>query len=72
MFKRIYYWWMENVLDKHVCKEFTQWKEEIRKYKEYPSYNEHVIGIQERMVTKRFQSRQCTMCGKTYQEELEL
>lgn len=77
MLRRLYFWWMETVLDRHVCKEFTRWEIEIREYTRpvepgeviSSDYNNDLATI---AFSRRYQSRKCTICGKVEQQRLEL
>lgn len=66
MLKRLYYWWMEVVLDRHVCKEFTQW------HRNTEVWTARLVSKANKpwTYTKDVQERQCTICGKTQREEI--
>lgn len=70
MLRRLYYWWMEKVLDRHVCKEFTQWTEKTEVWDVYPSplFNQSSTAIGQSL--RRYQERRCTICGRLYRERI--
>ena len=61
--------WIKERLGYHVCREFTQWQSFT---KDFQCYNTRSgVLISEYPVTKRWEERRCTLCGKLQQHELD-
>ena len=69
--------WFWKLLGYHVCEEFTQWKVKLARFSRPATYEEVINGqcagvqISRVSYSNRWQERQCTICGKLYQRELE-
>jgi hypothetical protein len=65
--------WLRKRLGHHVCEEFTRWETFKANCSRVPySLDERVsAGTTEIEFTRRWQERQCTICGAIQQRELE-
>lgn len=68
--------WIKKKLGYHVCEEFTQWQTMRGTYEREPditSPGDFQAMVENRKIifTKRWQERQCTICGKIEQRSLE-
>lgn len=64
--------WYRYILDRHLCEEFTQWRKKRANYERSVKYYDSLANHNAQTVqyTKIWQERQCTICGKTEQEDL--
>ena len=67
--------WLNALVGRHVCEEFTQWGPVIEdREMRPPTWNEHLrCGIETMVVNRirRSQSRRCTICGRIYLRRLK-
>ncbi len=61
--------WYWKWLGYHVCEEFTRWEIVEEEWVKKNSIGGVVVSSIP--FIKRFQQRQCTLCGKVYREELK-
>ena len=56
----------------HVCEEFTRWTEKKGRYSRPVTYGDLLVDVSqtELVFTRRWQERQCTICGKIQQRDL--
>lgn len=62
------------VTGRHVCEEFTRWETKERNFVRAPiDINEKVLNGWKTEIeyTRRWQERQCTICGKIQQRDLK-
>ena len=73
MLHKLYYWWMEKVLDRHVCKEFTQWEDKRANFTRPVSVFDTVVdyNLKTYKYTEHWQERKCIICGKVEQQKLK-
>lgn len=65
------YNWLLKKLGYHVCEEFTQWENKEALFSR-PATMEEYVSANTRTIefTRRWQERQCTICGKIEQRTL--
>lgn len=68
--------WFRKLMGRHVCEEFTQWTTRERNFTRpvdiTRDFAQYVNGIQEIEYTRRrWQERQCTICGCIEQRDLD-
>ncbi len=64
---------IERIFDTHICQEFTQWEDKEATFESLFSRHENLVAhihMDKKIYTKRWQERQCTICGKITQREL--
>lgn len=64
--------WIAEWFGSHVCHEFTQWQtheQDVKKTVRYANYGN--LEDKTYIMTRKWQERRCTLCGRTYQEELK-
>jgi hypothetical protein len=65
--------WLRKRLGYHVCEEFTRWETFEGKFARVPRDIEESIlagGAERIEFTRRWQERECTICGKLQQRDL--
>jgi hypothetical protein len=55
----------------HVCEEFTQWQTREAEFLKTPCVGGIPIITGQHLVTRRWQERQCTLCGKMEQRQIQ-
>ncbi len=64
--------WIAERFGSHVCHEFTQWQVHQSEVVKILSNNWSGVPNKEVPMTRKWQERRCTLCGKVYQQELKL
>ena len=62
--------WLWKRLGYHVCEEFTQWEQHSATVLVTPYSGKMPLLSMQHEVTRCWQERRCTICGKTRKESL--
>ena len=64
--------WLNRLIGRHVCEEYTQWRVLTGERDRAPTYQEFTLGGASAMITVvvRWQERSCTICGRLQQRML--
>ena len=63
--------WLKRRTGYHVCDEFTRWKKETVVTEKEPDHWQRQANVVRLVKTKRMLWRECTICGRVYQKDLD-